>query len=860
MTSTLPPTIALATCIFGAVAHAACPTPTRAPDDPTTLWIREENFLRGVSDLGIGHVLEDLESVDPAAQSTDPATGALREVARLRLLLKESGTERGARLKAFEDLRRVRQALADAHQGDGRTAIWWTNAAEDEFVLGFLGLDGGSESIAGSPLREVATRAAASLDRVDQNLARAATAAASAPAIEVPDGSSLAQALDDDARGRRPMLAAASRAMRLVVDRTVLAEKAQQSQRAEALNLVKVLDALRGRIGVPTRLYPELDLASLAAAAVAVDPNTAQLSAERTNAARDQVLTTLSQILVAEGLLRGGRGDEAQRHLLAHITNDSLSAALRVLTADALVRVRNTLGEHPASTESLQGWIDALRRAPSSQRAGVRRAVLERIANALRDVPVDRELPALAAVALARDHLATGNAPDEAIKVLRAHARSESDSEARATAIVVLAEAHCATGDWASASDDYRMFAECSPTEPMALAAIQTALDIECALDRAHPDARQTQFEQTLRLALQRFAELPSRPNSIAQLEAIKTRRVIDEFNLGLGNRSANLSATLSDAVLRLAQTVTTAERAGIALGPRIDATLIAAKIALDCLANSGATAPTDQEVLPSARWATWTNEDATRVLQARLERVMRTGAMDRAAFDQVFAELPAPFRTDHRQVVVDSLIGFLRNQLDEGRARLARDGASALEARELARGALLAVEAWEGLSPPIATTSSPTIGDSANEIALARLAADAAHEAQAWESAVSRSESIATRTWATVDDQRRLAESLASAAISAETAKDFPLRDDLRGRAMTCARNLSASSPPQSKEWWSAQVIQVQIAQDSGRGGDGVQAKIARLRALDGDLGGDPSRSALEGLSARAAQAPSHQ
>ena len=48
-----------------------------------------------------------------------------------------------------------------------------------------------------------------------------------------------------------------------------------------------------------------------------------------------------------------------------------------------------------------------------------------------------------------------------------------------------------------------------------------------------------------------------------------------------------------------------------------------------------------------------------------------------------------------------------------------------------------------------------------------------------------------------------------------------------------------------------------MRIAQESGRGGESVQARLARLRALDPALGGEPYRTALEKFSP-AAIAPS--
>lgn len=47
------------------------------------------------------------------------------------------------------------------------------------------------------------------------------------------------------------------------------------------------------------------------------------------------------------------------------------------------------------------------------------------------------------------------------------------------------------------------------------------------------------------------------------------------------------------------------------------------------------------------------------------------------------------------------------------------------------------------------------------------------------------------------------------------------------------------------------AQLVQLRIAQESGRGGESVQARIARLRAIDANLGGASFREEFERIAA---------
>ena len=811
--------------------------------DPTRAQILEEDFLRGISDLGLAHALEDLERTEPSTAAADRTTTRLRSMALSRLILTSPTTLLPDRVIAFDQLRKTRKSLIKAYANDPRSILWFTDAAEDEFVLGFLGIDGGVEAIAGAPVAEILPRASASLDRIEQHLDSASSAEQTITKTAIPAGSLLAQRLEDDADGRRPMLAAAVKAFRLAIDRSTQSAEQQRDRQAKAALLLKTITQLRTQI--PPRLRPEADLAEVAAASVALQSEIARFGAARVMLVGDPMLTVLTKILAAESLMNDGHGIDALKQLSALLVTPNLPTALRLLTADALVRSRVFAGKSATTEQSLSPWIMTLRASQPSERAGVRRAVLERLAGVLRGVRIDTELPPLAMIAIARDNLLKNPTSAADLATLNSFSNQSIDAEAQSTALEVLAEIHSSKSDWPAAADDYRRFAECAAQEPMALTSMQTALDIELALDRANPNGREENLERTLALASTRFAELPSRPSTVAQWEALKARRMIQDFLAQSTAPSADQVAALSQAAARIEDLDRAARNARLDPGSRVTATAYAARVAADFLSPSHEQAMRTDEIPTIALWNTWTMYDAQRILRLRLERAARQGTPPRSALDRELAGLPASFMTEENPMAMTCIVDFARRQVDLAASMSATGNANSIIA---AQRALDALEAWENLFPSLETHSTSALTES-----FARLAADAAIYENSWDSAVARSDWITTKPWAIIDDFRRLTEALSSAEIAANSSKNITLRDALRTRAMASARDLAGRVAQGSKEWWISQVIQMRIAQESGRGGESVQARLARLRSLDPALGGEPYRTALEKFSSTA-------
>ncbi len=802
--------------------------------DATVVLVREDDFLRGISDFGLVHALDDLERTDPAQSASDAATPHLRVLAKWRMILRLPTTAFAARRDAFDQLRRAREALIAAHPHDARVALWLVDGAEDEFVLGFLGLDGGTEAIAGSPMAEVLPRAQRSLARVRTLLDRASEAARFDSVTTLAQQSALAQRLSDDAQGRRPFLTAAIEAFSIAIDRTNRDPVVARARPALAAPLHTAIVEARPRI--PARLRPEADLAEVAAAATAVRIDDARFGAARILLNNDPILATLSRILVADGLVNGRLGTEALQQLIALNMSANMPTGLRLLAADAFVRTRVVMGKSPSDATTLEAWIVTLRSAPPLERAAVRRAVLDRIANALRGTTVVGTLPALAMVARAGDSLLTDATDTAAETALRSFADQSADPETQVAALVVLADVYSAHGEWGRAADCYRLFAQCAAKEPTAATAIATALDIELALDRARPDARASALEATLEVAVTRFTELPSRSRSAAQLLALQIIRRSDQLAATPVPPSSDAAESLWSSAVQLNDLAASAQRAGFDPGPRVAAALTLASIAHDLLAPSdaprGATVPT------MAQWEALTTTDAQRVLRLRLDRAAEQPNTV-AAFQGELEAIPPSLFASESQHACPALLQFM--QLSVARAQSLDRGADSA-GQSTALRALEAATVWETLHPDAAV---PTTDSYAN--AFCATAADAALIAQAWDGATARARALASQPAAQPSDFLRAALALAQAARAADAAGETSRRDALRTESMDAARRLATKVARGSPQWWAAQVIQLEVAELSGRGGEPLQARLARLRAFDANLGGEPYKSALE-------------
>jgi len=814
-----------ATIAFAAASASVQSTPT----DTASQRLAEDDFLRGIGDLALLRALDDLDRTEPARdpQSTE---ALLRAIARERATLRSDAFSLPERLQSLDRLRTTRAALVARDTRDPFSVLWIGDAAEDELSLAFFGADGGADAIAGSSGSALVPRARAALDRVLALLDTADARAASIPPDSVPAATPLAQRLDSDARARRPFLRAAVRAMLLAMERSSDSAAASRERPAKGAALLRELTELRPQL--PPRLRPESDLAEVAAAAVAAQCDAARYAAARIIGARDPTLTVLARLLSCDCLVNERRGEEAVRQLTALHAVQGLSTPLRLLVADAIVRTRGTLGKSPTTELTLRPWIDTLDRAQASERAGVRRAVLERIAGAARGQPAYGDLPPLAEVALAREALLANPADRAALARLAPHATQTRNVTAQIAALETIADAVVAARMWPEAADAYRALALAASQEPVSLPAMQAALDIELALDRADPAGREAQLEETLGLAINRFPELPTRPASLAQLEALQIRRFLQQALAAGPEERASFAQQAANAAQRLTDLDAAARRAGLDPGNRVSATAEMARTAADFLAPSPAQAIRATALPSREQWESWSKFDAQRILRLRLERAATHAAEPARTMTAELALLPESMLDARTPAALTAITNFMRRQVElAGEANLQGSPLSV----QLARRALAAGQAWEALSATRGGDGSPQPLTAAFD----RLAADAALLAQEWENAIARAETIALANAASVDDQRRLVEALSFAHRDAVRQGLQDLRDERRTRGMNAARALEAMAPDGTPAWWLAQSVQLRIAEESGRGGEPVLASIARLRAADASLGG---------------------
>ncbi len=789
--------------------------------DPTAVAAREAEFLRAAADLGLERALTDLELVDPASSSKDPATERLRFIANARLQVRSHGSTTESRQRAIEQLRAARTALITALATDPRVPLWLGDAAEDEIVLAFFGLAGGPQAIAGSPVTGVVQRASEPLKHALAVIAESTAAATQAPAA----GTELSHQLSDDAAGRRPLLGAIARALELAIDRGPHDAQAAESRSLEARQLVELIRTLRDR--VPHRLKVEADIGEAAAAAVAPNSESARFAAARLALAGDPVAFTLARILAVDALVSERRGQEAMQALAPILNAKGMPTSLAIIAADASARTRIALGKSATSDSTLGPWIAALKEAPQPEREPLRIAVLDRIGGVLLDAHVEGPLSPIATVALLRAKAFAGEHDAAGLAALAAIGADVRDAEAQACALGSIAEIHLKQHEWALAANAFAEFARRLPNDPASRRAMQLAVDLELVLDSSAPRAREHSLETTLLLALSHYPELPSRPRTAAHLAAVAGRRSAAQVAAApaTGTREAHMS--LAGQAKHIRDLARAANEASVDPGPLTDASLHAVEAAADIIAPDRALATLAAGYPAPAQWTAWPRAMALLVAQLRLERLAKWAPVD-PTLDNELTEIPSSLD--------QGLDEFLAVRL--GLATASSSDALPRDASEHARRALVIADRWRRTHPR--EENQGTIAARQRLLCQLALASDdgdrAAREAR----------TLMASTDDVARDRPMLVEALRAALpLSAEGQS----ADHLTLELMEVARELERESPRGSPTWWLAQLVQLEVATRSGRGGEPVMAKLARLRAFDESLGGPDYKQALESM-----------
>ncbi len=827
MTRVARAVFAIAICAAGSRVWSSSPTAAQDPPaDPTLILTREDEFLRGLADLGLARALDDLDRVCPVANESDPAAERLRLIARARLDVRAPSSTIEQRQQALDRLRETRTALITALATDPRVPLWLGDAAEDDLVLGFFGLDGGGQAIAGSPVAGLASRVRAPLARIHEALAEAQRFDSKTPQ---PSGPALAQRLEDDRLGRRPLLAAIASALGLAIardgiDATEAAERAQAGQK-----LLDAIETLRAR--APHRLRIETDLGEAAAAAVTPDSERGRFAAARLALSGDAVAFTLGRILAIDALVTERRGPEALATLAPLVSAEGMPTALSILCADAFVRLRVTLGRSPATETTLNPWITTLRRASPQERESLRRAILERLGGVLRDAHLEAALPRIASIALARLRGLASDDDAASLATLRDHAKADGDPEALACALASIADVELARAHWAEAAEALASFARRLPQDPSAPQAMQGAIDLELALDATTDGEREVAFERTLTLALTNYPELPTRPRTAAQLAALAGRRAARDVADSTGSASAERAAALASHASQIRGLRDAAARVGLDGGPSVDA----AASAVECAAALVGTPSSEPSTAPApptaAQWAAWPPSLAALVARLRLELLaQRTTSGADLATD--IGAIPAD--------LAPSLDTFVSRRVRASEAALLiGDGVAS---RTLAARALAMADVWDTTHPRAATGPANRTDQ--------RLRARAALLGGEFARAVDEARRLLGSDDRMPDDQRLLVEGLMGALRESATAT---AGGDERTRVaielMEEARILEAAAPKGSPNWWLAHAAQIEVATRTGRISESVRARIARLRAFDPSLGGAAFKASIESV-----------
>jgi hypothetical protein len=764
----------------GALARA--PHQQAGGDDSALLQCASEQGWRGLIDA--------LERADPPR--TDDAKSAL-ERARLRIDAtdpRRSSRDRAASWRALDaaHARRVAAAAADATSRRDATI----ERATDALRIGFFAEPSTASACASGHPQDCAV-ALALLQSVEESTRNAA-----GPAVTSQPDRTIA------------FLNVASRALQAGIDRGDRGGASSRDRRTRAADLLELVRA--ERVGIPPALHAVADLAECAAASAAGDADAARAAAVRIVYLGEPLPAMFGRIFVCDALAQSRMGDRALAELVQVIRVDGLSLPLRILAADAYVRLRDSLGKSSVATPTFEAYGEVMRRSGTQDRWPARLAVLERLGPITVRAVDTSWLPTEGLVARAHARRIAGD--ESAGDALRAEL-DETSPDRVALAAVAGLDAAVRTGDSALAADALKALAIRFADDRTWSGSAAELSHLEIARDAVHPGARTPQLKASIELALALEDEGPTNPLLTAAQQSAEA--------LALA-RAGSLPPP--QAAGRLAQ-------------------LVAACSALDAAALEGTRVPAAMRVLDAC-------------------------SIDPAS--PTSPERPAPVAAPHDMHQVDAeLLGMClanRAQAAAGTpaAAVAADRLAALAtagpcASHAARGAREAVSRWlaePSAHDPRTARALATVLDAADEIDPPdledmRLAVRLARQ---WgglspDDAAARSvraRAAAEHAGATRDDMMALADALLDQAAAMDSPREA--RDTLLAESMALARmaervagTARAGGPTATAAIdWSARERMVRAARLAGRSAE-ADAHVERLTRLDKSRGGNPSR-----------------
>lgn len=769
-----------------------------ADDDP---------LLRFASEQGWRAMIDALDRVEPTG---DPAVRAARARARLRadaIDPARSSQDRAASWRALDEAHRANADAASGHAARARAAM---ERACDALRIGLFADASAAAACAARSPEDVA-RTVQMLQSIEQMTEPFATGARNPPAGAGGSGAAGAAATalpSSDAR-TIDFLRAAARALRMAIDRTGSGGAQARDRRVAAEEVLAQVRA--SRRGIPQSLEATADLAECAAASAAGDPDSARAAAVRIVYLGEPLPAMFARILVCDALAEGRLGDRALAELVEVVRVDGLSLPLRLMAADAYVRLRGALGKSSLATPTFGAYAEVIRRAPAQERWAARRAVVERLAPIMAAAVDTSWCPPEGLVARAfAQHLAGQAAGSRALR--EAMESPNPDDGAFATAAALSAAER--SGDLALASDALACAARRFGDDPEWTHAALDAALIEVALDASAPATRPGPLSSALGAAM--AAPRPARDDQAAH----RTRDTLEAAALAIDALSAASSEGMSAATAarRLKELRDAAARADPS---RVRATRVTAALLVlgamagDPMQPAAADAPRvharDAELL--GRWMAGAVLSAPDPAQAAAaaERVRTLAADPRLAGDAA-----AGIRDVARRWIERSA------------------GASVKDA---CTRVLAVLDAAAAASPP-------TIDDLRLAVAVARSEGRATRISAA--DATARARAVVSHPAHTHDDLLALADALIaectlapasdSAPIAAEAATVARLAEQRR------ARDLREGATGAGTVDWEAHERLVRAAEAAGLG-DRARAHVQRLAAIDSSFGGVPGR-----------------
>jgi hypothetical protein len=747
-------------------------------------------------------MLAALVASTTAAQVAPAGDTTLPGVENLRRRVQTEATEEGQR-KAADAMLAARAETIRANPDDPRLPVWLADQAEDCFTVALPAggdVDRTLYGLAGPDarrrVRRLAVEMAAAADRSEE----AAKAVIERTGEGAPPAD-LAERLSTVERPRRiPLLRALADVLQVE-----MAEFEAGRRRALAESAIARIDTL----------LPELDdrtasvvarYAGLTAARIGEERIASRfLSLARQKALDDEALATLADLaaLRAAGLLRGASSAAEAAGVLRGAGSPARQLAIAELEARLRRQAEGETGEAPAS--GLLAWTfpftDLLRRSKPDQASMLRDLAIARLAQVVTDgtpLPGGEPMATLASAHRALDAGGTGEDLRETLERMAGDA--QTPPTLRAGALRTLARMDMAADRWAESADRSLQLARSHPLDPASTPAIALAVRIARELDRASDGAdavARQRLERAVALGIAAYPEHADQALWQLERQVLAAEASMEGRPCELRDVDPLLPAPADPAVEGL--------RARLAV---------------------------------ARAWAALERNEASAALEA-----LRAGSP------------PAPGRTAQRRLGVRlaALTELDRDALaDDEVAKDARQRVNAAALERLAR-----------LMPSQRLPVEPILEPGPGSARARRLAAT-----------IRPDPALTAADWTLVADVLRLngehgraleaceralelqPDALEALQARAESARALGGEANL-AEAMSALRRVLAGretgdeTAQRDRDWWLAQLRQLQVLRAAGRFDERARMRLNRLRAVDAELGGAEFRDAFETLAA---------